>query len=183
MRIYLPATLPRLAAGLAAGQFDPDVAYAVTPALREWYAEGDIEELEYVAAAAAARASLQMLGEETAIEAAAGADAAEDASQVGRLLPARRVVLAADVPDSLVRPAPDLGRAAVRPGAPVAMSQVVSALVDDADASVDVRRAVVALRPADAGDEDARFVVDSVEDHELAWYAAQELGGLVELET
>jgi hypothetical protein len=42
---------------------------------------------------------------------------------------------------------------------------------------------VVALRAADAGDEDARFVVDSVEDHELAWYAAQEIGVLVELET
>jgi hypothetical protein len=165
MRIYLPATLPRLAAGLAAGQLDLDLAYAVTPALREWYIEGDIEELEYVAAAAAARASLHLLAEEPAS------------------VPARRVVVAADVPDSAVRPAPDVGRAAVRAGAPVAMSQVVSALVDDADASDDVRRAVVALRPADAGDEDARFVVDSVEDHELGWYAAQEIGVLVELET
>ena len=162
MRIYLPATLPRLAAGLVAGEFDLDVAYAVTPTLREWYVEGDIEELEYVAAAAAARASLHLL--------------ADDQS-------ARRVVVAADVPDSAVRPAPEVGRAAVRPGAPVTMSQVVSALVDDADASDDVRRAVAALRPADAGDEDARFVVDSVEDHELAWYAAQEIGVLVELET
>jgi hypothetical protein len=165
MRIYLPATLPRLAAGLVAGQFDLDVAYAVTPTLREWYVEGDIEELEYVAAAAAARASLHLLAD-------------EPASVI-----ARRVVVAADVPDSAVRPAPEVGRAAVRPGAPVAMSQVVSALVDDADASDDVRRAVVALRAADAGDEDARFVVDSVEDHELAWYAAQEIGVLVELET
>jgi hypothetical protein len=92
-------------------------------------------------------------------------------------------VVAAEVPDSAVLPAPDAGRPAVRPGAPVAMSQVVSALVDDADASDDVRRAVVALRAADAGDEDARFVVDSVEDHELGWYAAQEIGVLVELET
>ena len=165
MRIYLPATLARLAAGLDAGQFDPDVAYAVTPALREWYIEGDIEELEYAAAAAAARASLHLLADDPAST------------------PARRVVVAADVPDSAVRPAPDVGRAALRPGAPVAMSQVVSALVDDADATADVHRAVVALRAADAGDEDARFVVDSVEDHELAWYAAQEIGVLVELET
>jgi len=64
MRIYLPATLARLAAGLDAGQFDPDVAYAVTPALREWYIEGDIEELEYAAAAAAARASLHLLADD-----------------------------------------------------------------------------------------------------------------------
>jgi hypothetical protein len=165
MRIYLPATLARLAAGLDAGQFDQDVAYAVTPALREWYVEGDSEELEYVAAAAAARASLHLL-------------AGEPASAL-----ARRVVVAADVPDSAVRPDPDAGRAAVRPAAPVGLSQVVSALVDDADAGDDVRRAVVALPAADAGDEEARFVVDSVEDHELAWYAAQEIGVLVELET
>lgn len=162
MRIYLPATLPRLAAALDAGQFDLDVAYAVTPVLREWYVEGDIEELEYAAAAAAARASLYLQ--------------AQDGS-------ARRVVVAAEVPDSAVRPAPDLGRAAVRPGSPVPLSQVVSALVDDVSASDDVRRAVAALHAADDGDDDARFVVDSVEDHELAWYAAQEIGVLVELET
>lgn len=164
MRVYLPATLPALAAALDAGQLEQDVAYAVTPALREWYIEGDLEELEYAAAAAAARASLHLL-----------AGAAQRS--------ARRVVLAADVPDPVVRPAPDLGRAAVRLGAPVAMSQVVSAHVDDASARDDVRRAVVALPAADAGNEDARFVVDGVEDHELAWYAAQELGVLVELET
>ena len=35
---------------------------------------------------------------------------------------------------------------------------------------------------ADAGDEDAQFLVDGVEDHELGWYAAQEIGPLVELE-
>lgn len=183
MRIYLPATLAGLAAGLVAGQFHLDVAYAVTPALREWYVEGDIEELEYVATVAAARASLHLLADEVAIDEVASDDTTAGASQVGRVRHARRVVVAADVPDSAVRPAPDLGRAAVRPGAPVAMSQVVSALVDDADASDDVRRAVVALRAAAAGDEDARFVVESVEDHELAWYAAQEIGVLVELET
>jgi hypothetical protein len=162
MRIYLPATLPRLVAALNAGQFELDVAYAVTPALREWYVEGDIEELEYAAAAAAARASLYLLADGVS---------------------ARRVVVAADVPDSAVRPAPNLDRAAVRPGSPVPLGQVVSALVDDASARDDVRRAVAALRGADAGDDDARFVVDTVEDHELAWYAAQEIGALVELET
>jgi hypothetical protein len=166
MRIYLPATLPLLAAALEAGQFDLDVAYAVTPALREWYVEGDIEELEYAAAAAAARASLYLLADPSVGEPSA-----------------RRVVVAADVPDAAVRPAVDVGRAAVRPAAPVPLSQVVSALVDDASASDDVRRALVALPAADAGDDDARFVVESVEDHELAWFAAQEIGVLVELET
>ena len=84
---------------------------------------------------------------------------------------------------------PDLAGAAreirrvLRPGSPVPLSQVVSALVDDASARDDVRRAVAALHAADDGDDDVRFVVDSVEDHELAWYAAQEIGVLVELET
>ena len=64
MRIYLPATLPRLAAALDAGSISSvEVAYAVTPALREWYIEGDIEELEYAATAAAARASLRLLAD------------------------------------------------------------------------------------------------------------------------
>jgi hypothetical protein len=166
MRIYLPATLPRLVAALDEGHFEADVAYAVTPTLREWYIEGDLDELEYAAATAAARASLHLL-----------ADAASEE------VPARRVVVAADVPDATVRPAPDAGRAAVRLGAPVPMRQVVSAHVDDASARHDVRRAVAALHAAEAGDEDARFLLDSVEDHELAWYAAQELAVLVELET
>jgi hypothetical protein len=51
MRVYLPSTFAQLAAGVAAGSFGPPplLAYAVTPALREWYASGDAEELEYAA--------------------------------------------------------------------------------------------------------------------------------------
>lgn len=166
MRIYLPASLARLSAALDAGQFELGLAYAVTPGLREWYVEGDIEELEYAAAAAAARASLHLLG---------------DASSGDRS--ARRVVVAADVPDHAARPAPDVGRAAVRLGAPVPLRQVVSAHVDEPSACDDVRRALAALAAAEAGDEDAGFVLDCVEDHELVWYAAQELIALVALET
>lgn len=163
MRVYLPASLPRLGAALSAGSVDADVAYAVTPALREWYVEGDLEELEYAATSAAARASLRLL---------AGDDGA----------PPRRVVLAADVPDGSARPAPEVDRAAVRLGAPVPFTKVVSAHVDDHVAEGDVRAALGLLAAADAGDEDARFVVDGVEDHELAWFAAQEINALVELE-
>jgi hypothetical protein len=38
MRVYLPSTLPALAAALADGEVGPVplAAYAVTPALREW---------------------------------------------------------------------------------------------------------------------------------------------------
>jgi hypothetical protein len=55
----------------------------------------------------------------------------------------------------------------------------VSALVDDPTAEADVRRAVAALPAAEAGDEDAGWVVDALEDHELGWYAAQELDALL----
>jgi hypothetical protein len=172
MRIYLPSTLARLSAGIDAGDFHPAVAYAVTPSLREWYTEGDLEELEYAAAAAAARASLQLLADELVSD-----DPVSGPPSV------RRVVVAADVPDAAVRPAPDLGRAAVRVAEPVMWRHVRSALVDDESARDDVRRALAALDAAAAGDEDARFVIDSVEDHELAWYAAQEIDALVELES
>lgn len=163
MRVYLAMTLPALAAALDAGAVESPLAYAVTPALREWYVGGDEEELEYAATLAAARASLRRLA--------------------GDGVPPRRVVLAADVPDGAARPAPDVERAAVRLSEAVPTSAVVSAHVDDETAGADVRRAVAALAAADAGDEDAQFTVDSVEDHELAWFAAQELPILVELET
>jgi hypothetical protein len=167
VRVYLPSTLPELAAALDGGELTAEIGYAVTPALREWYIEGDLEELEYAATTAAARASLRLLR-----------DAAE-----GGESPPRRLVVAAELADGAVRPAPDVGRAAVRLGAPVPTRQIVSAHVDDAAAEDDVRRALAALAEADAGDEDAQFLLDQVEDHELAWFAAQELGLLVELES
>ncbi|TDC67572.1 hypothetical protein E1200_14620, partial [Actinomadura sp. GC306] len=63
MRVYLPSTLPLLAGVHAAKEIAPAplTAHAVTPALREWYAGGDLEELEYAAMSAAARASLRLL--------------------------------------------------------------------------------------------------------------------------
>jgi hypothetical protein len=163
MRVYLATTMTGLARLLADGFVEAPVAHAVTPALREWYVEGDAEELEYAALTIAARASLHEL-------------AADPAAAP------RRVVLAADVADTAARPAPDVERAAVRLAGPVALRDVVSAHVDDADAADDVRRALAALAAAAAGDEDAQFVVDGVEDHELGWFAAQEIGPLVELE-
>ncbi len=122
MRVYLATTMTGLAKLLADGSVEVPVAHAVTPALREWYVEGDAEELEYAALTNAARASLHQL-------------AADPAA------PPRRVVLAADVADAAARPAPDVDRAAVRLAGPVALRDVVSAHVDDADAADDVRRA------------------------------------------
>ena len=160
MRVYLASTLPALAAALQAGQIGPAplAGFAVTPALREWYASGDLEELEYVAMMHAARASLRLL--------AADPDA-----------PRRRVVLAADMPEQQVGTTaagfdePTLVEVLV----PVPLDRVVSGHIDDEVAMPDVARAVAALPAADSGDDDARFVVDGAEGYELLWYASQEL--------
>jgi hypothetical protein len=87
--------------------------------------------------------------------------------------------LAVDVPDADALPRPGIDRAAVHLQRPPALSQVVSAHVDDPAAEGDVRSAQAALAAAAEGNEDAEFVVDGVEDHELAWYAAQEIPALV----
>jgi hypothetical protein len=50
--------------------------------------------------------------------------------------------------------------------------------VDDVAAVADIGAAVQALAAADAGDDDAQFLVDGAEGHELLWYATQELGDL-----
>jgi hypothetical protein len=159
MRVYLPATLPALARLLRTGETGPAPVrgFAVTPALREWYASGDLEELEYVAMMHAARASLRMLADDPA------------ASR-------RRVVLAADVPDEL--PGHNGGfdePTVVVINVPVPVGWVVSGHVDDLLAVTDIGEAVAALAAADKGDDDAQFVVDSAEGHELLWYASQEL--------
>jgi hypothetical protein len=158
MRVYLPSTLPALADLLAKGEAGPPVrAFAVTPALREAYASGDDEELEYVAMLAAARQSLRLL---------AGDPRA----------PRRRVVIAADVPDREVRwNAYDDDPATVLLDAPVPLTALASGHIDTAAAEPDVAAAAAATGAADAGDEDAAFTVDSAEGHELAWYAVQEL--------
>jgi hypothetical protein len=159
MRVYLPSTLPVLAGVLAAGAAGPAPlrAFTVTPALREAYASGDDEELEYAAMLAAARESLRLL-------------AADPQA------PRRRVVLAADVPAAEVSwQAYDDDPAAVRLGAAVPVSEVASGHIDETGAEPDVAAAADASAAADTGDEDAAFIVDSAEGHELAWYATQEL--------
>ena len=55
MRVFLPSTLPALTRALQAGHVEPGPGFAVTPALREAYASGDTEELEYAALTEAAR--------------------------------------------------------------------------------------------------------------------------------
>jgi hypothetical protein len=140
----------------------PLPGYAVTPALREWYAEGDLEELEYVALTLAAKASVRLL------------DADQDAVR-------RRVVVVAEVPDSAVDPAPHVDRSAIKVKEPVTVALVQAVHVDDPSAVPDVTVAADAVIEADLGSEDAAFRVEQAEGHELQWYASQEIGPLLEL--
>lgn len=169
MRVYVPLTLSGLAEAYKAAEIGPGplVAYAVTPGMREWYLSDDIEELEYAALNRAALASLRLL--------AADSGAAR-----------RRVVVAADVPDGTAVADPDRGLdpaalGEVRVAGPVALARAAAVHVDADDAEEDVAAAVVALPAADAGDDDAQFTVDGAEDHELLWYATQEIPNLVGL--
>ena len=137
-------------------------AFSVTPMLRESYSEGDDDELADVALREAALASLRLL-------------AAEPDSG----LPRRRVVVAADVSGATARP--DLDDAVVRLEGPIAMADVVAAYVDNAGAEPAVLRALDVVDAADLGDEDAELTVGDAQDHDLAWYAVQELPFLLDL--
>jgi hypothetical protein len=138
-------------------------AFAVTPKLRESYAEGDDDELAEVALREAALASLRLL--------------AAEGTESG--LPPRRAVLLAEVDGATVRP--DLDDAVVRLPGPIAIADVIAAYVDNADAEPAVVTAMMAVDAADLGDEDAEFTVGDAQDHDLAWYASQELPFLLEL--
>ncbi|WP_424213508.1 DUF6912 family protein [Streptomyces sp. BI20] len=165
MRVYVPLTLPGLAAAAQAGEVGPAPlrAYAVTPALREWFGSEDVEELEYAALGRAATASLRLL-----------------AADPGA--PARRVVLAADVPDVAVRAEVGsdeaaLGRVTVAGVVRLAKAGAVHA--DAEEAGPDVAAAAKAVLAADAGDGAALGVVDAADEHELLWFGVQEIPGLL----
>lgn len=163
MRVYFGGTLTELARIVADGGLGapPLSGHAVTPALREWFATGDLEELEYAAMEDAARTSLARLAADPDVE-------------------PRRVVVAADVPDALVRPEGASGRSAVVVDTIVRIDQIQAVHVDDPEASESVRAAVEAYPKAIAGDDDASFVVDEAFGHELLWYARQEIPDLLE---
>ena len=107
MRVYVPATLAMLQKLVADRTISAvnGTAFAVTPALRESYSEGDDDELAEVALREAALASVRLL---------AGA-ADEPASG----LPPRRAVLVAEVDGATARP--DLDDAVVRLAGPIAI--------------------------------------------------------------
>jgi hypothetical protein len=94
-------------------------------------------------------------------------------------LPPRRAVLVAEVDGATARP--DLDDAVVRLAGPVGMADVVAAYLDNAAAEPAVMEAIEAVDAADLGDEDSEFTVGDAQDHDLAWYASQELPFLLDL--
>jgi hypothetical protein len=166
MRVYIPATMSMLSALSADGELTAvnNTAFALTPALREYYQAGDADELEYAAMLEAARASLRLIAGELAGD--------------PKALP-RRAVVSADVDDVTLRP--DLDHAVVRLGGPVPFKEVAAVHVDTPEAEDAVRAAAEVIDAADLGDPDAEFTLGDAEDFELSWYASQELAFLLEL--
>jgi len=164
MRVYIPSTIPLLDAACHAGEFGPapQLVYAVTPALREWFSASDDEELEYAAMAQAARASVGLL-----------------AADPGA--PRKRVVVACEA--SAV-PSTDgsaqLGDARLELHVVIPWSTVAAVHVDGDDAVEVVGQAaelweVAQGDTANPGHEDAVFALDSCEGEDLLWYATQEI--------
>jgi len=161
VRVYVAATLPILADLARTGVLPaPLTGHAVTPGLREWYTEGDEEELEYVAFVRAAQGSLELLHADPAA-------------------PRRRVVVSADVP-TVTAVSSELGDSQVRIGAAVPLAAIAALHCDSTDATDVVAAAADAVIAAEAGDPDAQFTLDSAEDEDLEWYDVTELGQLVE---
>jgi hypothetical protein len=160
-RVYLPATLPALRRMLDGSPLPVTGAYAVTDRLRSLLADPadgeDVEdELAEAAIVAAADASLSLLSRD-------------------RSLPARRVVVAADVAAIPL----DTGEhpAAVTCRGEVALGVVASLLADDEDAVPAVRIVLDALAAGDqAGYAQA---LDDLDGHGLSWYDASELAEIV----
>lgn len=179
LRVFVPATVTMLRELVANQQLRAvdDTAFAVTPSLRESYAFGDDEELAEVAKAEGARASLRLLASDQRVI-AHGTNGHEAPNGHDTLL-YRRAVVAADVAGAAARP--DLDDAVVRLAGPIAWNQVASVHLDLAEAEPAVRRAIDVIDAADLGDEDAEFVLGDAEDHQLAWYAPQELPFLLDL--
>ncbi|MBA3339905.1 MAG: hypothetical protein H0T54_09235 [Geodermatophilaceae bacterium] len=163
MRIYVPSTTTELTILRDEGELrDPRAATAVTAELSQWYVDTDLEELEYAAMLEAARLSLRMV------------DSDPTAAR-------RRVVVTVEVPDKAVELDPKAGRGSVRLLSPLSLAEVVSLQVDGPDAEAAVIAAAAVVIEADLGSDDAQFIVDEAEAHELGWYATQELGPLLEL--
>lgn len=167
MRVYIPATFALLQELSENGAITARSGYgfAVTPALREWFTEGDEEDFSEIAFDDASRASLRLLaiGDE-------------------ERFPHRRVVVSVDVPDENVTLEPDLGEAVVSLKPAQVGFDAVAAIHVDVEASEGATaKAIASVDAADLGDEEAELAVGDALDNFMAWYDPSELGVLVQL--
>lgn len=167
MRVYIPATFDMLTQ-LRNDQELPvrsGYGFALTPALREFFTEGDDEEIAEFAFDDASRASLRLLA----------------TGEVERY-PHRRVVLSVDVDDKAVTFEPDLGESVVSLSpARITLDQLAAIHVDVESSEKATEAAIAVVDAADLGDEDAELTVGDCLDNFLAWYDPSELELLVML--
>jgi hypothetical protein len=156
-RIYVPSSIAGLNELLVSGGIGPVPvhAHAVTDGVRAALPDAAEEEWEYAVLNAAAQDSLGLLTEDE---------------------PPRRVVVVAEA-DSV---APDPDGSLVELDEVVPLRQVVAVHADADDAAEDVVAAREAWAAAEAGDEGATALVERCLDHELGWFATQEIVDLIE---
>jgi hypothetical protein len=158
VRVYVPSSSDRLDEVVEHGlRPAPFLAHAVTDAMRELWPDGGEEDWEYAAAAAAAHASIGLLDHGEA---------------------PRRVVVVADVPSVRPMRSADDPTVVEVPEA-VPFRRVAAVLADDDGAREDVAAAVRLWSAAQEGDADAVRAVERCQDHELGWWATQEIGELL----
>jgi hypothetical protein len=154
MRAYVPANRRSLTELVTDGRITgPRAACAVTPALRDWFPEGDDEDLEYAAQSRAADLSLALI--------------VEDADP-------RRIVLAVDVAAELEPGVDDL--VGVNVTGAIMRADVAAVLID---APVAVPAVLAAIEALAGPSDEVPPEVEALDEHELAWYAPEELGDLV----
>ena len=155
-RVYVASTPSRLRDAVVAGVVGPVPlsAHAVTDAVTAELADASEEEWEYAASSAASLVSVGLLRDDE---------------------PARRVVLAVDV--RRTGEAADDDPTVVSVDDEVTFDRVAAALVDTADAEP----AVTAARDAvSGGDPEADRRLERCLDHELGWWATQEIPTLLD---
>lgn len=158
-RVYVPSSTRALRDLLVSGGVGPVpvLAHAVTEGLRTALPEAGEEEWEYAALTAAAQDSLGLIE--------------EDDRQ-------RRVVVVAEAES--VMPVAEGEPTVVEIAEVVPLRQIVAVHVDSKHAEEDVAAAREAWAAAQEGDQTAVEVLDRCLDHELGWFATQEIGDLVE---
>ncbi len=157
-RVYVPSSIERLHDLLVSGGIGPVpvLAHAVTDGLRAGLADVGEEEWEYAALTAAAQDSLGLIGEEGT---------------------PRRVVVVAEA-DSVV-PVAGAEDSLVEIDEVVPLRKVAALHVDSEEAVEDVAAAREVWAAAGEGDPAALGALERCLDHELGWFATQEIGDLV----